>query len=75
MDDEEGGGSMGEMRVAVNGESHLIGNRKPPVSTTCEPKEGRYLIAHAHELTMISGLPPLIGSPWTSADGFRCSLN
>jgi hypothetical protein len=31
-------------------------------------KEGRYLIAHAHEGTMGSGSPPLIGWPWTSAE-------
>jgi hypothetical protein len=38
-------------------------------------KEGRYLIALAHEVTMGSGFPPLIGLPWTSADGFRRSLS
>ena len=31
-------------------------------------KEGRYLIALAHEETMRSGSSPLIGSPWASAD-------
>ena len=37
-------------------------------------KEGRYLIALAHEWNMKSGSPPLIGFPWASADGFRRSL-
>jgi hypothetical protein len=33
-----------------------------------ENKEGRYLIALAHEGKMKGGLPPLIGSPWASAE-------
>ena len=37
-------------------------------------KEGRYLIALAHEGTMASASPSLIGSTWASADGFRRSL-
>ena len=37
-------------------------------------KEGRYLIALAHEGTMRRGSPPRIGSPWASADGFRRAL-
>jgi hypothetical protein len=37
-------------------------------------KEGRYLIALAHEETMESATPSLIGFSWTSADGFRRSL-
>jgi murein L,D-transpeptidase YafK len=31
-------------------------------------KEGRYLIAHAHEGTMRSGFPPHIGFSWASAE-------
>jgi hypothetical protein len=37
-------------------------------------KEGRYLIALAHEVTMASASPSLIDSSWASADGFRRSL-
>jgi hypothetical protein len=37
-------------------------------------KEGRYLIALAHEGTMGSGSLSLIGSSWASADGFRRSV-
>jgi hypothetical protein len=35
---------------------------------------GALLIALAHEETMASASPSLIGFPWASADGFRRSL-
>jgi hypothetical protein len=37
--------------------------------------EGRSLIALDHDEPMKSGSPPLIGSSWASADGFRRSLD
>jgi hypothetical protein len=54
-----------------------VGNREhdKKVKVRRRHKEGRYLIAHAHERTMKSGFPPLIDSPWASADGFRRSLS
>jgi hypothetical protein len=41
--------------------------RSPPL-LGCGARRGDLRIAHAHEMTMKSGYPPLIGFSWASAE-------
>jgi hypothetical protein len=55
------------MPLAKTREGGISREHEKNVKAAPTPKEGRYLIAHAHEGTMRSGSPPLIGCPWASA--------